>query len=55
ELADQKGALMAEMIKLHAAQRARMQALLTDEQREQMRQRRQDMDPGMMGTPPADG
>ena len=55
ELADQKGALMAEMIKLHAAQRARMQALLTDEQREQMRQRRQGMGPGMMGTPPADG
>ena len=55
ELADQKGALMAEMIKLHAAQRARMQALLTDEQSEQMRQRRQDMGPGMMGTPPADG
>jgi Spy/CpxP family protein refolding chaperone len=55
ELADQKGALMAEMIKLHAAQRARMQALLTDEQREQMRQRRQGMGPGMMGTPPAGG
>ena len=55
ELADQKGALMAEMIKLHAAHRARMQALLTDEQREQMRQRHQGMGPGMMGTPPAGG
>ena len=61
ELADQKGALMAEMIKLHATQRARMQALLTDEQRELMQQRRQGMGhgmgmaPGMMVTPPADG
>ena len=57
ELADQKGALMAEMIKLHAAQRARMQALLTDEQRERMRQHRPGMGkgPSMMGTPPAGG
>ena len=65
ELADQKGALMAEMIKMHATHRARMQALLTDEQREQMRQQRpgmgQGMGPGMgmghgmMNTPPAGG
>ena len=57
ELADQKGGLMAEMIKLHAAQRARMQALLTDEQLDRMRQHRpgMGMGPGMMGTPPADG
>ena len=57
ELADQKGGLMAEMIKLQAAQRARMQALLTDEQREQIRQHRpgMGMGPGMMGTPPTDG
>lgn len=57
ELADQKGGLMAEMIKLQAAQRARMQALLTDEQLDRMRQHRpgMGMGPGMMGTPQADG
>ena len=57
ELADRKGALMAEMIKLRAAHQARMQALLTDEQREQMLQHRQGMGMGggMMGTPPAGG
>ena len=59
ELADQKGALIAEMIKMHASHRARMQALLTDEQREQMRQHRpgmgMGMGPGMTGTPPAGG
>jgi len=57
ELADQKGALMAEMIKLRASHRSRMQALLTDEQRERMRQHRpgMGMGPGMMGTPPAGG
>ena len=57
ELADQKGALMAEMIKLRAAHHERMQALLTDEQRERMREHRpgMGMGGGMMGTPPADG
>jgi Spy/CpxP family protein refolding chaperone len=55
ELADQKGDLMAEMIKLRAANHAQMQALLTDEQRERMQQHRQGMGGGMMGTPPADG
>ncbi|HUV20640.1 MAG TPA: Spy/CpxP family protein refolding chaperone [Gammaproteobacteria bacterium] len=57
ELADQKGALMAEMIKLRAAHQARMQALLTDEQRERMREHRpgMGMGTGMMGTPPAEG
>ena len=60
KLADEHGDLMAEMIKLRAAQRARMQGLLTDEQREQMRQHRpgmgmgSGMGRGMMGTPPAD-
>lgn len=59
QLADQKGALMAEMIKLRTANQARMQALLTDEQREQMREHRpgigMGMGTGMMGTPPAEG
>ena len=57
KLADQKGDLMAEMIKLRAAHQARMQALLTDEQREQMLQHRPGtgMGGGMMGTPPAGG
>ena len=57
ELADRQGELVAEMIKLRAAHQARMQALLTDEQREQMRQHRpgMGMGGGMMGTPPAGG
>jgi Spy/CpxP family protein refolding chaperone len=57
ELADRHGDLMAEMIKLRAANHARMQGLLTDEQREQMRQHRPGtgMGGGMMGTPPAGG
>lgn len=56
-LADQKGALVAEMIKLRTAHQARMRALLTDEQREQMREHRpaMGMGMGMMGTPPAEG
>lgn len=60
-LADQKGALVAEMIKLRTAHQARMRALLTDEQREQMREHRPGMGmgtgmgTGMMGTPPAEG
>ena len=52
-LADQKGDLMAEMIKLRSRHQARMQALLNDEQREQMRQRHQGM--GMMGMRHMDG
>lgn len=55
ELADQKGALIAEMIKLRAAHQASMQAQLTDEQREQMRQHRTKKGKRMMDTPPADG
>jgi Spy/CpxP family protein refolding chaperone len=56
-LADQHGDLMAEMIKMRAANRTRMQGLLTDEQREQMRGHRPEtgMGGGMMGTPPAGG
>lgn len=52
-LADQKGELMAEMIKLHSRHRAGMQALLTDEQREQMNQRHQGM--GIKGMQQKDG
>lgn len=57
KLADQQGALVAEMIKLRATHQARMQALLTDEQRDMMRQHRPGtgMGGGMMGTPPAGG
>jgi periplasmic protein CpxP/Spy len=57
ELADQHGALMAEIIKLRTANHARMQGLLTDEQREQMRQHRpgMGMGGGMMRTPPTGG
>lgn len=57
ELADQRGALIAEMIKLRSRHMARMQALLSDEQREQMRQRHQGMgmNGGMMGMSPMDG
>ena len=47
KLADQKGDLMAEMIKLRAQHHARMQALLTEEQREKMREHRPGM--GLMG------
>ena len=47
KLADQKGDLIAEMIKLRSQLQARMQSVLSDEQREQMRQHRQGM--GMMG------
>ena len=56
-LADQKGEMMAEMIKLHAAHMARMESLLTEEQREQMRLHRQGMgmDDDMMGSAPNDG
>ena len=60
-LADQHGDLMAEMIKMRTANMARMQGLLTGEQREQMRGHRggmgigSGMGPGMMGTPPAGG
>lgn len=56
-LADQHGDLMAEMIKMRTANQARVQALLTDEQRELMREHRRGMGmgPGMMGTPPAGG
>lgn len=46
-LADQKGDLIAEMIKLRSSHQARMDALLNEEQREQMRQHRQGM--GKMG------
>ena len=48
---------MAEMIKLRAANKARMQGLLTDEQRERMREHRPGtgMGGGMMGKPPAGG
>jgi len=48
---------MAEMIKMRTANMARMQGLLTDEQREQMRGHRpgMGMGGGMMGTPPAGG
>lgn len=52
-LADQKGDLMAEMIKLRSRHHARMQSLLSEEQREQMRQHRQGM--GMMGMQQKDG
>ena len=55
ELADQKGALIAEMIKLRNQHQTRMQALLTDEQREQMRQHRHGMGGGMMGMRPMGG
>jgi Spy/CpxP family protein refolding chaperone len=61
KLADQHGDLMAEMIKMRTANMARMQGLLTGEQREQMREHRggmgigSGMGPGMMGTPPAGG
>ena len=52
-LADQKGDLIAEMIKLRSSHQARMEALLSEEQREQMRQRHQGM--GMMGMGQMDG
>lgn len=52
-LADRKGQLMAEMIKMRARHQAMMQSLLTEEQREQMQQRHQGM--GMMGRPQNDG
>ena len=55
KLADQHGDLMAEMIKMRTANQARMQALMTDEQRERMREHRPGMGGGMMGTPPAGG
>lgn len=45
-LADRKGELMAEMIKMHSRHQAKMQSFLTEEQREQMQQRHQGM--GMM-------
>ena len=48
-LADQKGDLIAEMIKFRSQLQARMQSVLSDEQREQMRQHRQGMGMGMMG------
>lgn len=51
-LADQKGDLIAEMIKLRASLQVKMEAVLTDEQREQMRQRGWGMGPmgrGHMG------
>ena len=51
----QKGALIAEMIKLRNQHQVRMQALLTDEQRELMRQRRHGMGGGMMGMSPMGG
>lgn len=53
QLAEQKGDLIAEMIKLRFQHRARMKALLTEEQREQMHQRRKGM--GMMSMPQTDG
>ena len=53
KLAEQKGDLITEMIKLRTQHQARMQALLTDEQREQMRQHRQGR--GMMGMGPMGG
>ena len=55
KLADQKGDLIAEMIKLRTRNHARMQGLLTDEQREQMRQHRSGMGGGMMGMSPMGG
>lgn len=53
KLADQKGELIAEMIKMRSQHQARMKALLTEEQREQMHQRRQGM--GMKGMQQQDG
>ena len=52
-LADRKGELMAEMIKMRARHQAKIQALLNEEQRKQMQQRRQGM--GMMGMQQNDG
>ena len=52
-LADRKGELMAEMIKMRSRHQAKMQSLLTEEQRNQMQQRHQGM--GMMGMSQNDG
>lgn len=53
-LADRKGELMAEMIKMRSRHQAKMHALLSEEQLKQMQQRHQGMGMGMMGMQPND-